>query len=333
MIAPALVWMVALFLLVPQTDQWPPSGVARPKQDGVVLPKLLRQVGPQYTAAAMREQIEGKVALECVVEIDGTVQRVHVARSLDAVYGLDEQAIKAAKQWRFAAGTKDGVAVPVLITIELTFALRAPPPPAFTWPEGFASADAGAPDAGTWAEDREDVSGLQIRLAYPDGWRLRKGSQPSQLLSVQRAAAFGSRLLFIQNPRPARFQIGQAVPPQVLQQLAERAGQSMATPAGVGKVMGVGQARAGDRVWIWYDLQLPAFDADHLPPGLSAIAVDLFDTARLWTFVTTAGSQEVIVGCVALHPRGMSESDTQQDLRHAGAEFAAVLTRLSIQPQ
>ena len=35
-----------------------------------------------------------------------------------------QEAIKAARQWRFAPGTRMGQAVPVQITIELTFTLR-----------------------------------------------------------------------------------------------------------------------------------------------------------------------------------------------------------------
>jgi TonB family protein len=37
--------------------------------------------------------------------------------------GLDEEAIKAAKQWKFAPGTRNGEPVPVMVSIELTFTL------------------------------------------------------------------------------------------------------------------------------------------------------------------------------------------------------------------
>jgi hypothetical protein len=47
-----------------------------------------------------------------------------VLRSLDPVFGLDQEAVKAAGQWRFAPGTRFGEPVPVLITIELQFTLR-----------------------------------------------------------------------------------------------------------------------------------------------------------------------------------------------------------------
>jgi TonB family protein len=99
------------------------GGVYRPG-NGVQLPRLLREVRPQYTSDAMRAKVQGTVLLECVVRADGSVGDVQVARSLDPVFGLDQEAIKAAKQWRFAPGTRLGEPVSVLITIELTFTLR-----------------------------------------------------------------------------------------------------------------------------------------------------------------------------------------------------------------
>jgi len=53
----------------------------------------------------------------------GTVGDVKVVRSLDANYGLDQEAIKAAKQWVFAPGTRSGEPVPVMVSIELTFVI------------------------------------------------------------------------------------------------------------------------------------------------------------------------------------------------------------------
>jgi periplasmic protein TonB len=59
-----------------------------------------------------------------VVLSDGTVGDVKVARSLDTKYGLDQQALDAAKQWVFKPGTKDGEPVAVQVSLELTFALK-----------------------------------------------------------------------------------------------------------------------------------------------------------------------------------------------------------------
>jgi protein TonB len=47
-----------------------------------------------------------------------------VSRSLDSTFGLDQEAIKAAKQWLFKPGTKDGKPVAVRVMIELTFMLK-----------------------------------------------------------------------------------------------------------------------------------------------------------------------------------------------------------------
>jgi len=99
------------------------GGAYRPG-NGVLLPKVLREVKPQYTADAMRAKVQGTVLLECVVNADGTVGSVDVVKSLDRTFGLDGEAVKAARQWRFSPGTRFGEPVAVLVTIELTFTLR-----------------------------------------------------------------------------------------------------------------------------------------------------------------------------------------------------------------
>lgn len=99
-----------------------PPGVVRPG-NGVTIPRIIKEVRPQYTADAMRAKIQGGVLLECVVKADGTVGDVKVIRSLDGTYGLDQEAIKAAKQWVFTPGTRNGEPVPVMVSIELTFTL------------------------------------------------------------------------------------------------------------------------------------------------------------------------------------------------------------------
>lgn len=99
------------------------GGAYRPGS-GITLPTVLREVKPAYTADAMRAKVQGSVWLECIVMPDGTVGDVKVTRSLDPIFGLDQEAIKAAKQWRFRPGIRQGEPVPVIITIELTFTLR-----------------------------------------------------------------------------------------------------------------------------------------------------------------------------------------------------------------
>jgi TonB family protein len=99
------------------------GGAYRPGS-GVTLPQVVREVKPAYTADAMRAKVQGSVWLECIVMPDGSVGEVKVTRSLDPIFGLDQEAIKAAKMWKFRPGMRQGEPVPVIITIELTFTLR-----------------------------------------------------------------------------------------------------------------------------------------------------------------------------------------------------------------
>jgi protein TonB len=92
--------------------------------NGVVSPRLIRETKPGYTPEAMRARIQGLVTLQAVVMPDGSVGTAHVVRSLDSVFGLDEEALKTVRLWRFVPGTLAGRAVPVLVQIELTFTLR-----------------------------------------------------------------------------------------------------------------------------------------------------------------------------------------------------------------
>ena len=109
--------------LGPGTGGGTGGGYYRPGS-GVDTPRVIREVKPQYTADAMRAKVQGTVLIQAVVMPDGTVGNVEVVRSLDQTFGLDQEAVKAAKQWRFVPGTRFGRPVPVLVTIELTFTLR-----------------------------------------------------------------------------------------------------------------------------------------------------------------------------------------------------------------
>jgi TonB family protein len=72
----------------------------------------------------MRAKVQGIVRLEGIVQADGTVGDVRVLRSLDPVFGLDEEAVKAAKQFRFRPGTRQGQPVAVIVSFEIEFTLR-----------------------------------------------------------------------------------------------------------------------------------------------------------------------------------------------------------------
>jgi len=99
------------------------GGVYR-EGNGVTSPTILKEVKPNYTGEAMRARIQGLVTMEAVVMPDGSVGDIRVTRSLDQQFGLDKEAIKTVKQWRFRPGLRLGQPVPVLIVIEMSFTLR-----------------------------------------------------------------------------------------------------------------------------------------------------------------------------------------------------------------
>jgi periplasmic protein TonB len=99
------------------------GGVYRPG-NGVVSPRLIKEVKPNYTGEAMRAKIQGEVWMEAVVMPDGSVGQVSITRSLDSAFGLDDEAVRTVKQWRFAPGTRMGQPVAVLVEVQMTFTLR-----------------------------------------------------------------------------------------------------------------------------------------------------------------------------------------------------------------
>jgi TonB family protein len=97
------------------------GGVYRPG-GGVSAPRLLREVRPRYTEAAIRNMVQGAVLLEVIVTSDGRPSHLRVIRSLDR--GLDEEAMAAVAQWRFEPGRLAGAPVDVLVTITVDFSIR-----------------------------------------------------------------------------------------------------------------------------------------------------------------------------------------------------------------
>lgn len=92
--------------------------------DVSALPVVVYEVKPAYTAEAMQEKIQGSVFMQVVVSETGDVTDVRVTKSLDADFGLDEQAVKAAYRWKFKPGMKGDRPVPVRVVLEMTFTLK-----------------------------------------------------------------------------------------------------------------------------------------------------------------------------------------------------------------
>jgi len=86
---------------------------------GVSAPRLIYSVDPEFSDEARRAKYQGVAAIECIVDAQGNVQRPRTVRPLGM--GLDEKAIEAVKQYKFAPAMKDGKPVPVVIDVEVNF--------------------------------------------------------------------------------------------------------------------------------------------------------------------------------------------------------------------
>ena len=62
------------------------------------------------------------MVLEIVIRSNGTVGEVRVLRGLGL--GLNEKAIEAVRQWRFAPATMKGTPVDVIVEVAVEFKLR-----------------------------------------------------------------------------------------------------------------------------------------------------------------------------------------------------------------
>jgi len=88
----------------------------------VLAPRPLAMPDPDYTEQAREAKLQGMCVLKLIVGADGKPRDIHVIRSLGM--GLDEKAMAAVSQWTFAPATKDGTAVPVLISVQVVFKLN-----------------------------------------------------------------------------------------------------------------------------------------------------------------------------------------------------------------
>jgi TonB family protein len=76
---------------------------------------------PAYTQEARSNQLEGIVLLKVIFSADGTVTNIKVASGLP--YGLEDQAIEAAKRIKFIPAVKDGKFVSTWMQLEYHFNL------------------------------------------------------------------------------------------------------------------------------------------------------------------------------------------------------------------
>jgi periplasmic protein TonB len=92
--------------------------------NGVTSPIPIQRGTPNYTDDAVRNRAQGVIVVACVVEPNGECGDVSVVRTFKPPYGLDQQALAAARRWRFRPGMRDGKPVPVLVNLEIAFRIH-----------------------------------------------------------------------------------------------------------------------------------------------------------------------------------------------------------------
>jgi protein TonB len=98
------------------------EGTGGPARIGGTLkdPKKLRDVRPEYPPELKARGVQGHVVLETVIGRSGHIEDIKVVHGVD---GLTEAAAEAVAQWEFTPTLLNGVAVPVIYTVTVSFAL------------------------------------------------------------------------------------------------------------------------------------------------------------------------------------------------------------------
>jgi len=86
---------------------------------GATPPRVTYSPDPQYSKEARKAHLRGTVGLTVVVGPDGRPRNIKVTHALGK--GLDEKAVEAVGNWKFKPGTKDGVPVPIRISVQCGF--------------------------------------------------------------------------------------------------------------------------------------------------------------------------------------------------------------------
>lgn len=97
----------------PRPEVYPVGGAIRP-------PVKIVNVNPVYPQVAQAARKEGVVILEVIIDTAGRVEKVRVLRGEPL---LDQAAVTAVQQWRFAPATLNGQVVPVVMTVTVHFQL------------------------------------------------------------------------------------------------------------------------------------------------------------------------------------------------------------------
>lgn len=101
----------------------PPPKTREPVRPGgdIRIPQKIRHVAPVYPPIAQSAGVAGTVILEAVIGENGRIRDLRVLRSIAL---LDRAAMDAVRQWQFTPTLLNGVPVPVVMTVTVTFQLK-----------------------------------------------------------------------------------------------------------------------------------------------------------------------------------------------------------------
>jgi protein TonB len=88
---------------------------------GIRAPQKVAAPPPVDPPAARLARGEGIVILEAVIDASGRVEAVRVLRSVGL---LDQAAIEAVREWQFTPAQLNGTAIPVVMTVTVSFKLQ-----------------------------------------------------------------------------------------------------------------------------------------------------------------------------------------------------------------
>ena len=98
-----------------------PDGSWRQDTTGVVRPTLKTRVSPDWPVILRQHENTGTVDLEVLIAADGTVRDAVVVHSV--TQPMDEEAIRAVKQWTYNPATFEGAPVAIWYSVHVTFNL------------------------------------------------------------------------------------------------------------------------------------------------------------------------------------------------------------------
>jgi periplasmic protein TonB len=100
-------------VIQPPKDPIPVGGNIRP-------PTRVVYVAPVYPPLALAARVQGTVILQAVIDEKGSVRELRVLRGHPL---LDDAAMQAVDKWQFTPTLLNGTAVPVVMTVTVTFSL------------------------------------------------------------------------------------------------------------------------------------------------------------------------------------------------------------------